>query len=465
MSVLARALHRPLGPAVLWPGLALLTALLVPLMRRADAADLLLAMGGAVAAVWLVCNPFVGVLLIFAGWFVRVSDAAYVTSVLLLLPLAAAIFHDRRIRALDATQIRLLLALGAVYLLSTWWNEFLERIPWVPGTDETAYQLAIFAMRVLFVVFVFYFVTTPHRVSVLAWLVIALISAAALSALPPFLSGSGFRRAHAEFGLAGNANRLAHICLFATSLVWFYRCHGGDRRLKLLTLPLLVVLPLIALLSASRSGLLQLLVLGFLVLWEQQGWSPARRLRSMVFVGALATVALAFVPSAQLMRATTFDRAHVGQGQDSLKNRFNTIVAGIEVVARAPVLGIGIGNFRAVKRAEEGLPRREGTHNSYLWALLAGGVGALVLHLLLFATTWRVLRHVERHGAAELLWLAKGLRVGLVLFLLFSAFADFWLGEIFAVIVALPLALATLTVRRPAPVGAVAATLHPRAAR
>lgn len=465
MTAIARVLHRPVGPATMALGVMALTALLVPVMRRGEAVDLLLALAGGIAAAWLVGHPFAGVLVIFAGWFVRVSDAAYATTLLLLLPLAAVIFRERRIRALDATQIRLLLGLGALYLLSTWWNEFLERIPWVPGTDETAYQLAIFAMRLLFVVFVFYFVTTPRQVSALAWLLVALIALAAFSALPEFVSGSGFRRAHAEFGLAGNANRLAHSCLFATALIWFHRSHGHDRRLKLLTLPLLVVLPLIALLSASRSGLLQMLVLAFLVLWEQQGWSPARRLRSMVFLGALAMVALAFVPSAQLMRATTFDRSHVGRGQDSLKNRFNTVVAGVEVLARDPVLGVGIGNFRAVKRAEAGLPRREGVHNSYLWALLAGGVGALLLHLLLFATTWRVLRHVERHGAPELLWLAKGLRVGLVLFLLFSMFADFWLGELFAVVVALPLALANVTAWRPAPAAAVAATLRPEAAR
>jgi hypothetical protein len=55
---------------------------------------------------------------------------------------------------------------------------------------------------------------------------------------------------------------------------------------------------------------------------------------------------------------------------------------------------------------------------------------------------------VEAHGPAELLWLAKGLRVGLVLFLLFSAFADFWLSEIFAIVVALPLAMAGVTARQ-----------------
>jgi hypothetical protein len=371
------------------------------------------------------------------------------------------------VRALDATPIRLLLGIGALYLLSTWWNEFRERVPWVPRTDETATQLTIFTLRLLFIVFVFYFVDTPQRVAGLAWLLIALIAAAAVSALPAFVTGSGFRRAHAEFGLAGNANRLAHICLFAASLVWFYRCHGGDRRLRTLSLPLLGVLPLIALLTASRSGLLQLGLLGFFAIREQQGWSPARRLRSMVFVGALATVALAFVPSAQLMRATTFDRSHVGRGQDSLKNRFHTVIAGLEVIAHDPVLGVGLGNFQAVKRVEHGLPRREGTHNSYLWAVLAGGVGALALYIVLFVTTWRVLRHVERHGPPELLWLAKGLRVGLVLFLLFSTFADFWLSEIFAVVVALPLAMAGVTARRAgsaAVAGPPGAPAHPAGA-
>ena len=69
------------------------------------------------------------------------------------------------------------------------------------------------------------------------------------------------------------------------------------------------------------------------------------------------------------------------------------------------------------------------THNSYLWALTAGGIGVFGLYLLLFYLTYRMLRQLERSGPQELLWLSKGLRVSLVLFMIFSAFADFWLSD------------------------------------
>jgi hypothetical protein len=433
-------------PAAVWVALAALTVMLVPVMGRGDAQRLLLVIAGGLVALVLIQQPYVCLLLVFAGWFLRAGPATYVATAILLVPLAMAIYGDRRFRALDALQVRALLGIAACYVLSTWWNEFLDRIPVMGGgSDETRTELTIFAMRALFILFVFYFVTTPLRIAGLTWMLIALIAIAAATALPPVLSGAGFRRAHTEFGLAGNANRLAHICLFATSLIWFYRCHGGDRRLKTLTVPLLVILPLTALASASRSGLLQMFVLGVMVLKEQQGWSPIKRMRSVVVLAALGLAVVAVVPTANLMRATTFDRSHVGQGQDSLKNRFNTVVAALEIITRDPVLGIGIGNFRAVKRAEYGLPRKEGTHNSYLWALLAGGPVVLALHLMMFYTTWRVVRHVERWGPPELVWIAKGMKVNVLLFLLFSCFADFWLSEMFAVVIAIPLALAQIT--------------------
>jgi O-antigen ligase len=441
------------GAAVLlpWIGGVLLLVALVPVLAGGRAAHVLgLVLGGVLAAAVIV-QPALGVLLVFGGWFIRIPLLSYGVSILLLVPLVALIVADRRVRAVAVTPIKVLLGIGGLFLVSVWWNEWVHTVPALAGADDTGAQLTIFAVRLGFIVFCFYFVTTVRRVSWLAWLVVALVVAAALSALPAFSTGLGFKRAHALFGLAGNANRLAHLCLVVTALVWCYRMHGRDRRLRALTLPLLFVMPFVALATASRSGLLQLGLLAALVIREQTGWSAAKRARSFMFLGALGLVVAAAAPAAQLIRATTFDRAKVAKGQDSLNNRLNTVVAAVEIVASDPVFGVGIGNFRSVKRTREGLPRSEGTHNAYLWALTSGGVGALALYLTLFYSTYRTLRRLEAGGPPELLWLAKGMRMSLLLFLLFSVVADFWLSEIFAVMVALPLAMARAAERRAAP--------------
>jgi len=72
---------------------------------------------------------------------------------------------------------------------------------------------------------------------------------------------------------------------------------------------------------------------------------------------------------------------------------------------------------------------------------MSGGIIALGLYLLLFYITYRMLRQLERYGPQELLWLSKGLRVGLILFLVFSAFANFWLNNMFFLIIQMTIAM------------------------
>jgi hypothetical protein len=50
------------------------------------------------------------------------------------------------------------------------------------------------------------------------------------------------------------------------------------------------------------------------------------------------------------------------------------------------------------------------------------------LYLMLFYSTYRMLRQLEVRGPPELLWLSKGMRVNLILFMVFSIFANFWIS-------------------------------------
>ena len=115
-----------------------------------------------------------------------------------------------------------------------------------------------------------------------------LIAAAAISALFLFVTGSGgggAGRAAANFSMAKNSNRLAYLCMFATSLIWFYRSYAQTRRWKLLTLPLLVVLPIASLATGSRGGLLQMAALAAAIIKDQKGWSAAKRIYCIFSMG------------------------------------------------------------------------------------------------------------------------------------------------------------------------------------
>jgi O-antigen ligase len=147
-------------------------------------------------------------------------------------------------------------------------------------------------------------------------------------------------------------------------------------------------------------------------------------------IGAVALLAFAFIPETLFERILNFEISGPTEaGVDSLRNRINTDRVALMMGLDNPVLGVGIGNFVWVKQNFYHLGRGSNPHNSYLWAFTGGGIGVLVLYLLLFIVTYRMLRQLERSGPPELLWLVKGMKVSLLLFLVFSFFADFWLSD------------------------------------
>jgi O-antigen ligase len=148
---------------------------------------------------------------------------------------------------------------------------------------------------------------------------------------------------------------------------------------------------------------------------------------------------LAAAPATQIMRATTFDPQLEAPGQQSLQSRQRIVLDSLKMFASDPIFGAGLGNFPWVARTYFGSGGH--THNSYLWALTSGGIGVLALYLLLFYVTYRMLKQLERSGPRELLWLSKGLKVNLLLFLVFSGFADMWMSDFLYLIIGLTTAM------------------------
>jgi len=157
-------------------------------------------------------------------------------------------------------------------------------------------------------------------------------------------------------------------------------------------------------------------------------------------------VLFAAVPAAQFLRSTTFDPTVQAKGKGSLNKRINTTVALLEMSASNPILGIGIGNFRWMHQTYYGDDRA--SHNSYLRALAEGGIGILSLYLLLYYVTYRMLKQLERYGPRELLWLSKGLRVGFLVYLTFSAFSDFLFSDFLYLTIGVAVAMTSLSQRQ-----------------
>ena len=251
-------------------------------------------------------------------------------------------------------QIQILLIIGFLFIVSTLWSEFKYPITLNPDKDQTAKQAREFITHLGWLAFFLYFINTRQKIELTAKLTVGLIAAAAISALFFFVTGGGAGgagRAAANFSMAKNSNRLAFLCVFAISLIWFYRSYAQTRSWKILTLPLLFVLPVATLATGSRGGLLQMVALAASIVKDQKGWSVAKRMYCIFAMGFVGLLMVALVPAAYIERATSFDPAADGAGQESLQNRARVVVGALQMIATDPIFGAGFGNYPWVARA------------------------------------------------------------------------------------------------------------------
>ncbi|MGH7797283.1 MAG: O-antigen ligase family protein [Candidatus Binatia bacterium] len=366
----------------------------------------------------------------------------YLVGAVLLIPFAWSILRDRGIWLLRVPQIQILLIIGLLLIVSTLWSELKYPVTLLPEKDRTVKQTLEFITHFAWLVFFLYFINTRQTIELTAKLSVVLISAAAITALFLFVESGGAHRAAANFSLAQNSNRLAFISLFATSLVWFYRCYGQTEKWKTLTVPLLFCLPMAALAAGSRGGLLQMATLAALIVKDQKGWSASKRILCLLLMGFIGLLILAVVPEAAVERATSFDPGTDAPGQESLQNRVRVLLGALQMIATDPIFGAGFGNYPWVARAYFGVGGA--THNSFLWAFTSGGVGVFASYLLLFYVTYRMLKRLERVGEPELLWLVKATKVNLALFLICSVSTDFWLSDFLYLILGFAIAMTHL---------------------
>jgi O-antigen ligase len=402
---------------------------------------------GLIAVTVLVVRPDFGVLMMVAALSAeiipgaRFLNAPYLIGIVLAIPLAAELLRDGEIWSLRDPAIRILLAIGALYLVSTWWNGFRAPITPFPELDKTEWLMVAFIVRLGFLILFIHFVNTPQRMEAAIWLMVGLFTFAAVDSWSGFSGAEEVvaQRAEGEFGASRNSNRLAFVCMFSTALLWFFYARARGRPWKFVVLPLIFLLVASALAAGSRSGLLQAVVLVLLIVKDQKGGSLSRQVASFLVIGCAALFLLSVVPSSPLERATSFDPDIDAPGQESLVNRLEQVKTAARLFVTHPLLGIGIGNFETMSIPAHDMGR--GTHNSYLRALSEGGIGVFALYIWLFVVTFRRLAEIERSGLPEVVWIVKGVRAAFVVFLVYSATADIWVNNYLYMLLGLSIAM------------------------
>jgi O-antigen ligase len=330
-------------------------------------------------------------------------------------------------------------------------EESVPQLAGAPQVDAIGMRVQELLTRQAYLIFLVAFLRKRWQILLLVWVVVACVLVTAPSAIWNALSAGASSesareairetaRAATSFGinLAGNANRLAFLCVMAVTVIGFALPETRSRVLRAAGLLAIGALVLTTFLSASRSGLIELAVLfvmllRYLRIRRRQIWGLL--LAMVVAVG----LSLLVVPERHLERITNFGQSEEAEeGGGSTRARLALLEMGARMFADNPLFGAGVANFRPLSIAAYGNVTHSALHNSYLLALVEGGLLLFAAYMLLFRSVWREIRELRRlspqHPRLKTAWLVAATQAIFILFLIFSVFADIW-HELFLYII------------------------------
>jgi O-antigen ligase len=330
----------------------------------------------------------------------------------------------RPLRLLETPQARCYAALYALALLSY----VVSLLGPAPGSWRV---VVLYTSQVVFFVTTMILVDSLERLRKVLLVAIGSVAVGSLYMLKEWwggsaVYGSGYRPGY----VTGDPNFFAASALLCLPLAFGWALEGRRGWERLFCLGGLALGLAATMVAASRGGFLGLLLgLGVFV------WHSRYRARAMAVVPAVLVLFLLLSPSSPLHRL--FDPTH---GDVAARNtRFELWSAGLKMVAAHPVLGVGLGNFKAMAGRYSGLGEdlQLISHNGYLDVAAEAGLPALAALLgVLFhscRTAARVRRQTRRDGPRVLHQAALGIEAGIIGFCVSLLFVSglflklFWL--------------------------------------
>jgi O-antigen ligase len=373
-----------------------------------------------------------------------------VLGLFLVLLLAYRVYRDGDWGFLKNRLVQLMLAITAALAFSAFISgidpaeQIAAGLVLTTGQDPTRQLFT----RALFLILFVFFMKRPTDLRMIVGVFLALAALTAWSGSEAALTGAG-RLQSGEYRAGGldvliqstkNPNRLALIATLALVYIWEYsHAYTLQRWRRAVAMGGVLFMILTVFLTGSRGGLIGLVVTGLILFARSRGGS-GRFLYGVAVVGVGALLIQEMVPEQVMERITNIpgfsrsdDEGGGGEGGGSTARREYTYGIGIQIWKRAPIVGVGPGNWPYMRFLIDPLHATAVAHNSYLAALAEGGLVSLILYLVLFYTALRDLVRCERSQrilararAEGLDWVLSGTRICLTTFLIFSLFGDLW---------------------------------------
>jgi probable O-glycosylation ligase (exosortase A-associated) len=218
--------------------------------------------------------------------------------------------------------------------------------------------------------------------------------------------GSGYRPGF----VVGDPNYFAASALLCLPLAFYFARSSTWRWMRWYCAAAVLLILAGITVSASRGGLLGLIVIVPFMIWHSK-----RRVLTFILVLALVGAFLVFMPTSGLDRLR---QTRTGDGAEEV--RITLWKAAWKMFRDNPITGVGYTRFRDY--APRYLDRDVGTgylvHNQYLELLAEMGLPGLLAYLGVLVGTWvalgRMRRDARHAGAAFLVDAASGIQIGLI---------------------------------------------------
>ncbi|HVM95412.1 MAG TPA: O-antigen ligase family protein [Candidatus Acidoferrales bacterium] len=356
-----------------------------------------------------------------------------------LLLLTFKVYRENDFWFLRITDMKLLFFILAIFYLSDRLNGPDPRLRELLGVVEHgAENLRTIITRTAFILFFINFIRAPRHVTMIYVVAVAFMVTSSISGVYGVLHGGGFAGYRAQavtvIAAAWNPNREAMFSILAIAELYYITTWIRVPGIKLIVAPIIGIMCLCVFLTASRSGLLGLIVCGITIVIDE-GVSLKTLLGAAIAGAMVAVLALQFTPEKTLERITNLPFTQGGEegvGSGSLERRAYTWEVAGELFRENPILGVGVGNWDLARFLKDPTHSIGAPHSSYFLALCEGGIFCLMAYMILLWRCWRNIRYAERDvddpntQFADLRWIVKSTKTDFVVLIFFSAFADLW---------------------------------------
>lgn len=350
------------------------------------------------------------------------------------------VYRERDWWFIHSREMQLLAFIFLMFYLSDKLNGPDPRLlPLLGVMEHGAENMRTFVTRSVFILFFINFVRTPQHVLLIYLLAVVLMVVTAITGVQGVMHGGGLYGYRAVGGgviaSAANPNRLAMFAILAIAELYYLTTWVSFPGITLLVSPLVGVLGLCVFMTASRSGLLGLVVCCIAIVVEE-GFSVQKLLGYGLTAVLVFVLVIQFTPAKTLERITNLPFTQGGQtglGSTSLDRREYNWAQAVDMFRENPFLGVGIGNWELARFLQDPTHSTGAPHSSYLLALCEGGIFCLLGYLMLLWRCWRNITFAERYMedpdfplSRNLKWVIKSTKTDFIVLVFFSIFADLW---------------------------------------